>query len=85
LFANAVQRIIDEHLPDFKEETDSYNTDIADSARIASKTILSISQDRPADVHPIAWLNTKYAEDPNWGVGVTAIFEKMKRENEEEM
>jgi putative ABC transport system permease protein len=28
---------------------DSYNTDIADSARIASKTILSISQDRPAD------------------------------------
>lgn len=58
----------------------SYNTDIGDSARIASKTIISISKSRPADVHPIMWLNTKYAEDPNWWVGVNAIFEKMRRD-----
>lgn len=58
----------------------SYNTGIADSARIASKTILSISRTRPADAHPIQWLNTRYAEDPQWWIGVNSIFEKMRRE-----
>jgi hypothetical protein len=31
----------------------AYNTGIADSAHIASKTILSISRTRPEDTHPI--------------------------------
>jgi putative ABC transport system permease protein len=58
----------------------SYNTTIADSARIAAQTIRHISQNRPIYSHPIAWLNTVYAEDPNWWVGVNAIFEQMQRE-----
>lgn len=62
----------------------TYNTNIEDSARIASKTIISISQTRPDDAHPIMWLNTKYAEDPNWWMGVTSIFEKMRREIEQD-
>jgi putative ABC transport system permease protein len=57
-----------------------YNTNIADSARIASRTILNISSTRPEEAHPIEWLNTRYAEDPNWWIGVNAIFEKMRRE-----
>ncbi|NEW05767.1 hypothetical protein GK047_07010 [Paenibacillus sp. SYP-B3998] len=60
----------------------TYNTNITDSARIASKTILTISRNRPVEAHPIAWLNTKYAEDPNWWIGVTSIFEKMRKEIE---
>lgn len=58
----------------------SYNTGIADSAHIASKTILSISRTRPEGAHPIQWLNTRYAEDPEWWVGVNSIFEKLRRE-----
>ncbi|WP_438448055.1 hypothetical protein [Gorillibacterium sp. sgz5001074] len=61
---------------------ETYNTDIADSARIASQTILTISRSRPDGVHPIQWLNTRYAEDPNWWIGVTSIFEKLKHETE---
>ncbi|MDF2922491.1 MAG: hypothetical protein K0R57_1405 [Paenibacillaceae bacterium] len=61
----------------------SFNTDIGDSARIAAKTIVSISQSRPADAHPIMWLNTRYAEDPKWWIGVDAIFGKMQREIEQ--
>lgn len=57
-----------------------YNTGIADSAHIASRTILSISRTRPDGAHPIQWLNTRYAEDPEWWVGVNAIFEKLRRE-----
>lgn len=59
---------------------ESYNTNIADSARIASRTILTISRDRPEEAHPVQWLNTRYAEDPNWWVGVSSIFEKLKKE-----
>ncbi|MNC58491.1 hypothetical protein D3C75_1082200 [compost metagenome] len=58
----------------------TYNTGIADSAHIASKTILSISRTRPEGAHPIQWLNTRYAEDPQWWVGVNSIFEKLRRE-----
>lgn len=58
----------------------AYNTGISDSAHIASKTILSISRTRPDGAHPIQWLNTRYAEDPEWWVGVNSIFEKLLRE-----
>ncbi len=58
----------------------AFNTSIADSAHIASKTILSISRTRPEGAHPIQWLNTRYAEDPEWWVGVNSIFEKLRRE-----
>jgi putative ABC transport system permease protein len=58
----------------------TYNTTIKDSAHIAAETILHISEDRPINLHPIAWLNTQYAEDPHWWIGVTSIFEQMRRE-----
>lgn len=51
-----------------------YNTTIEDSARIAAKTVVNLSKDRPEDVHAIQWINRKYAEDPNWWVGVSRLF-----------
>ena len=44
---------------------EEYNTDIYDSSRIASVTIINISKDRPPDADPIQWINRKYAEDAN--------------------
>ncbi len=57
-----------------------YNTDIADSSRIAAKTIVRLSLDQPEDMHPFQWINREYAEDPNWWQGVKAIFEQMERD-----
>lgn len=51
-----------------------YNTDISDSARIAARTIVNLSKNRPSDVDPFKWLNRKYAEDENWHKGVSKIF-----------
>lgn len=51
-----------------------YNTTIEDSARIAAKTVVNLSKDRPEEVHPIQWINRRYAEDPNWWVGVNRLF-----------
>lgn len=57
-----------------------YNTDITDSSRIAAKTIVRLSWDQPADIHPFQWINREYAEDPNWWKGVKAIFQQMERD-----
>jgi putative ABC transport system permease protein len=54
-----------------------YNTDIADSARIAAETILKLIKGRPKDTHPLEWINRKYAEDPKWHIGVEAYFKQM--------
>lgn len=54
-----------------------YNTDIADSTRIAAETILSSVKGRPANIHPLEWINRKYAEDPKWHLGVEAFFKQM--------
>lgn len=59
---------------------EKYNTDIYDSSRIASMTIINISKDRPPDVDPIQWINRKYAEDDNWYIGVTSIFNQLNQE-----
>jgi len=59
---------------------EEYNTDIYDSSRIASMTIINISKDRPPDADPIQWINRKYAEDANWYIGVTSIFNQLSRE-----
>ncbi|HAZ37641.1 MAG TPA: hypothetical protein DEF85_08505 [Clostridiaceae bacterium] len=59
---------------------EEYNTDIYDSSRIASMTIIDISKDRPPDADPIQWINKKYAEDANWYIGVTSIFNQLSRE-----
>lgn len=56
-----------------------YNTTIEDSARIATVTIVNLSKDRPADIHPLQWINRKYAEDPEWWVGVDKLFQQLQR------
>lgn len=54
-----------------------FNTNILDSSEIAARTILHLSENRPEEVDPIKWINQKYAEDQNWWVGVSAIFEEL--------
>ncbi|OAA91928.1 hypothetical protein [Clostridium ljungdahlii] len=54
-----------------------YNTDIKDSSRIAARTIINLSENRPNENNPFMWIGKKYAEDSNWGNGVQAIFEEI--------
>lgn len=56
-----------------------YNTDIYDSAAIASRTIVRLSKGRPEGYDPIDWINREYAEDPNWSKGVKSIFKALQR------
>lgn len=54
-----------------------YNTDINDSAKIAAKTLASSIKKRPADIDPIQWINTTYAEDKNWWKGTKWFLEQL--------
>ncbi len=56
-----------------------FNTTIEHSAAVASRTIVRLSRDRPAELDPVQWINREYAEDPNWHVGVNKLFETMKK------
>lgn len=56
-----------------------FNTTIEHSAAIASRTIVRLSRERPAELDPVQWINREYAEDPNWHVGVNKLFETMKK------
>lgn len=56
---------------------EAYNTTIADSARIAGRTINRLSFERPANVDPVEWINREYAEDKNWSTGVNRILKSM--------
>lgn len=57
-----------------------YNTNILDSARIAAKLVATLSENRPLSIDPIVWINTKYAEDKRWHIGVTKLLEELNRE-----
>ena len=59
------------------ESWEKYNTDIRDSADIAARTVANLASSRPAGYDPFLWLNTRYAEDPNWADGVRWFFEKL--------
>jgi putative ABC transport system permease protein len=54
-----------------------YNTDIYDSSRIAARTVINLAKDKPSDIDIFDWINSKYAEDKDWGRGVKEIFEKL--------
>lgn len=54
-----------------------YNTNIRDSSRIAARTIINLSIDKPKENNPFMWIGKKYAEDENWGNGVQCIFEEI--------
>ena len=55
----------------------AYNTNIADSSRIAAVTILNLVKGYPDGMNPIAWINRKYAEDTNWHIGVEKYFKQL--------
>ena len=57
---------------------EEFNTDIKDTSKIAARTILTLSKDCPSDKDPIKWINQKYAEDPNWHLGVSQIFAQLE-------
>lgn len=54
-----------------------YNTDIRNSAGIASRLIVKLAKSRPEGHEPFAWFNKTYAEDPKWSDGVRKIFNKL--------
>ena len=54
-----------------------YNTDIYDSSRIAARTVINLAKDKPSDIDIFDWINSKYADDKNWGRGVKEIFEEL--------
>lgn len=56
---------------------ETYNTDITDASEIAARTLVNLSQDCPEGTDIFQWINRKYAEDPNWHVGVSQIFKKL--------
>lgn len=56
-----------------------YNTSINDSANIAANTIISLSKGRPANADPLAWINRKYASDPNWYKGVWSFLQDLEK------
>jgi len=56
-----------------------YNTNIMDSARTAAQLVATLSKNRPLSIDPIVWINTKYAEDKTWHVGVTKLLEELNK------
>jgi putative ABC transport system permease protein len=52
-----------------------YNTDIYDSSRIVSRTIISLAKNKPTNIEIFDWINKKYADDDNWASGVRHMFE----------
>ncbi|MFC5403651.1 hypothetical protein [Cohnella soli] len=54
-----------------------YNTDIQDSASIASRFLLKLADSRPDGYDPFEWFNQTYAEDPLWSDGVRKLFAKL--------
>ncbi len=56
-----------------------FNTNITDTSRIAARTILNLSKDCPPNEDPIKWLNRRYAEDPNWHIGVSQILAQLEK------
>jgi hypothetical protein len=61
---------------------EKYNTNIYDSSRLAARTIIESSRNRPAYVNTIKWINRRYAEDPNWWNGVSSLFDQIKKETD---
>jgi len=56
-----------------------YNTNILDSSRIAANLIVTLSKNRPSSIDPIVWINTKYAEDKTWYIGVNKLLEELNK------
>lgn len=53
---------------------EKYNTDISDSSKIVSRTVINLLKDRPETEDPFKWINRKYAKDKSWWKGVKEIY-----------
>lgn len=51
-----------------------YNTNLVDATQIAINTIKSRLKTKPSNTSSFEWLNLIYAEDPNWHLGVKAMY-----------
>lgn len=58
---------------------EEYNTTITQSARIAARTIVNSSKNRPDEIDAFTWINRRYAEDPLWADGVRSIWSSMSK------
>lgn len=56
-----------------------FNTDIDEASRIAARTLINLGKDCPENEDPIKWINRKYAEDPNWHLGVSQILTSLEK------
>jgi hypothetical protein len=56
-----------------------YNTTITQSARIAARTVVNSSKNRPDGIDPFTWINRRYAEDQLWADGVRSIWTSMSK------
>lgn len=61
-----------------------YNTDIADAARIAARTVIHLGEGCPEGADQIQWINQSYAADDKWHLGVSYFFETLKEATLEE-
>ncbi|OPY56304.1 MAG: hypothetical protein A4E55_02131 [Pelotomaculum sp. PtaU1.Bin035] len=60
-----------------------YNTNIQDSARIASVTLSNLLRTKPETVDPLTWINQHYSEDNKWQIGVSRLFRDLSKEVDE--
>ncbi|MHB8156836.1 MAG: M23 family metallopeptidase, partial [Desulfocucumaceae bacterium] len=64
---------------------ESYSPGLETSAKVAARTIVSLSKGRPEGTHPIHWLNSvdnpngMYATDPTWWRGVTWFLDSLQK------
>lgn len=61
-----------------------YNTNPYDTAKVACRTIKTLSKDCPAGYNVLLWINTRggrggYAEDKNWWIGVSKNLEALEK------
>lgn len=60
-----------------------YNTDLQDATEIVSRTITTLSADRPEGMDVFQWMNRKYAEHDEWWIGVRQIYDQIHNDMDE--
>jgi hypothetical protein len=70
---DAAEKIINNPYNVF-ESWEKYNTNLTDSSKIASRTVINKLKNRPENEDPFKWINKKYAADKNWWKGVREIY-----------
>jgi hypothetical protein len=54
-----------------------YNTSIEDSSEIVCNTLVKRLSKKPKHMDALAWINKKYASDPNWSRGVKRYYKQL--------